>query len=161
MIFVCVGTREYQLNRLLEKLDELLEEGFIKEEVFAQIGHSTYTPKNYKYAKFINPDEFNKYLEDCRLVITHGGTGSIIGALKKGKCVVGVARLSKYGEHIDDHQKQIVELFTKEQYIYGIEEMDELRNAIDFFDHKSVIMRKYEKESYILNIIEEFIKGNY
>jgi UDP-N-acetylglucosamine transferase subunit ALG13 len=161
LIFVCVGTREYQLNRLLEKLDELLEEGFIKEEVFAQIGHSTYTPKNYKYAKFINPDEFNKYLEDCRLVITHGGTGSIIGALKKGKCVVGVARLSKYGEHIDDHQKQIVELFTKEQYIYGIEEMDELRNAIAFFDNKSVIMRKYEKESYILNIIEEFIKGNY
>lgn len=161
MIFVCVGTREYQLNRLLEKLDELLEEGFIKEEVFAQIGHSTYTPKNYKYAKFINPDDFNKYLENSRLVITHGGTGSIIGALKKGKYVVGVARLSKYGEHIDDHQKQIVELFTKEQYIYGIEEMDELRNAIAFFNNKSVIMRKYEKESYILNIIEEFIKGNY
>jgi UDP-N-acetylglucosamine transferase subunit ALG13 len=160
LIFVCVGTREYPFNRLLEKLDELLEEGFLKEDVFAQIGYSTYTPKNYKFTKFINPDDFNRNLEDCRLVITHGGTGSIIGALKKGKYVIGVSRLSKYGEHVDDHQKQIVELFTREHYIYGIEEMDELREALAFFENKSVTMKKFEKESYIINIIEEFIKRN-
>lgn len=160
MIFVCVGTREYPFNRLFEKLDKLLEEGFIKEEVFAQIGYSTYIPKNCKFAKFINQDDFNKYLEDSRLVITHGGTGSIVGALKKGKQVIGVTRLSKYGEHVDDHQKQIVTLFTKEHYIYGIEEIDELRDAIAFFNQKTINIKKFEKESYILNIIDDYIRGD-
>lgn len=160
MIFVCVGTREYQFNRLLEKLDALLTEGVIKDEIFAQIGYSTYIPQNYKYTKFLSRDEFHRYLEDCRLVITHGGTGSIVGALKKGKNVIAVTRLSKYKEHVDDHQKQIVELLAKEQYIYGIEEIEELKNAITFFDDKLISMKKFEKESYILNIIEEFIIRN-
>jgi UDP-N-acetylglucosamine transferase subunit ALG13 len=160
LIFVCVGTREYQFNRLLKKLDELIEEGLIKEDVFAQIGYSSYIPKNYSFTKFMSPEEFNEYLMNCRLVITHGGTGSIIGALRRKKHVIGVTRLRKYGEHVDDHQKQMIELFAKENYIYGVEEIDELKSAVSYFDH-SVIMKKFEKESYVLNLITDFIKKNF
>jgi UDP-N-acetylglucosamine transferase subunit ALG13 len=144
----------------LKKIDELIEEGFIKEDVFAQIGYSTYLPHNYKFTRFLNPDEFNQYMADCRLVISHGGTGSIISALKKGKYVIAVTRLSKYKEHIDDHQKQIVELLHSEHYIYGIEEMEELQSAIEFFNNASIEIKKFEKESYIIPIIDEFIKQN-
>lgn len=160
LIFACAGSREYQFNRLFQKIDELIEAGTIKEEVIAQIGASRYVPKHYSYKKFMDPKEFNQHLEHCRLMITHGGTGAIVGALKKGKCVIGVTRLRKYGEHVDDHQKQIIELFTKEHYIYGIEEMDELSNAIAFFDKPTVSMKKFEKESYVINIIDEFINKN-
>lgn len=47
-IFVTVGSRNYQFNRLFVKLDELYEQGILKGEMFAQIGTSTYTPKHYK-----------------------------------------------------------------------------------------------------------------
>lgn len=83
MIFVCVGSREYQFNRLLKEVDSLIESGVIKEEVFAQIADSNYTPKHYKYSRFLDEKEFNKYQDKADLIITHGGTGAIIGALKR------------------------------------------------------------------------------
>ena len=42
MIFVTTGSQKFQFNRLLQKIDLLIEEGMIREEVFAQIGVSDY-----------------------------------------------------------------------------------------------------------------------
>ena len=50
-------------------------------------------------------------MEKANIVITHGGTGAIIGAVKKGKKVIAVPRLAKYGEHVDDHQLQLIKQF--------------------------------------------------
>ena len=47
-IFVTVGSRNYQFNRLFVKLDELYESGLLEGELFAQIGTSTYTPIHYQ-----------------------------------------------------------------------------------------------------------------
>ena len=49
MIFVCVGSRDYQFNRLLEALDELVEAGRITDEIIAQTGSSKYEPKHYTW----------------------------------------------------------------------------------------------------------------
>ena len=87
MIFVTVGSQKFQFNRLLKKIDELIENKVINEEVFAQIGVSNYKPQNYKYKEFVTQDEFNKYLDEARLIITHAGTGVIVNAIKKGKKV--------------------------------------------------------------------------
>ena len=40
MIFITLGSQKFQFNRLLKTVDELVERGIIKEEVFAQIGFS-------------------------------------------------------------------------------------------------------------------------
>ena len=45
MILVTVGSQKFQFNRLLQEIDKLIEEGIIKEKVFAQIGVSDYIPK--------------------------------------------------------------------------------------------------------------------
>ena len=37
-----------------------------------------------------------------------------------GKKVVAVPRLKKYGEHVDDHQKEIIEEFDRERIICGV-----------------------------------------
>lgn len=52
MIFVAVGTQKFQMNRLLEEIDNCIEGRDITEKVFAQIGNSTYHPKNYEYSTF-------------------------------------------------------------------------------------------------------------
>ena len=85
MIFVTLGSQKFQFNRLLIEIDRLIEEGKITEKVFAQTGYSDYKPKNYKFNKFLNRDEFNDIMSKCDKVITHGGTGAIIGAIKKRK----------------------------------------------------------------------------
>lgn len=87
------------------------------------------------------------------MVITHGGTGAIIGALKKEKKVIAVPRLSKYGEHVDDHQLQIIEQFSELNLICGLSDCSELVGAIN-----AVHNTNYSKYiSNTSNIIQDMI----
>lgn len=128
MIFITLGSQKFQFNRILKEVDRLIEEGVITEPVFAQIGNSDYEPVNYSFKRFLNREEFAQKQLECDIVITHGGTGAIIGALKKGKKVIAVPRLAKYGEHVDDHQLQLLHQFDEMHLIepcYDIEHLDE------------------------------------
>lgn len=113
MIFITLGSQKFQFNRLLKAVDELVERGEIQEEVYAQIGYSDYLPQHYGYTQFVDREEFYRLEKMADIVITHGGTGAIIGAVKQGKKVIAVPRLSKYGEHVDDHQLQLLQQFSE------------------------------------------------
>ena len=155
MIFVTVGSQKFQFNRLLKEIDELIENKVINEEVFAQIGVSDYKPQNYKYKEFVTQDEFNKYLDEARLIITHAGTGVIVNAIKKGKKVIGIPRLSKFGEHVDDHQTEIVDVFSDEGYILKLDEntkLDDLIKKIKTFKPKEF---KSNTKNFIKKLINE------
>lgn len=156
MILVTVGSQKFQFNRLLKKVDELIENGTIKEEVFAQIGVSDYKPKNYKYTDFTTQDEFNKKIDEANLIITHAGTGVIVNAVKKEKKVIGIPRLAKFGEHVDDHQIQLIDEFKELNFIEPVYEIEDLEKAI-----KDINGKKYNKyisnTDSIIKSIEEFI----
>ena len=158
MIFVCVGSRDYQFNRLLKKLDELVADGTIKEEIVAQIGASQYEPQNYKWERFLDRDEFKNYQSNADLIISHAGTGALIGALKLEKQVIAVPRLAKYGEHIDDHQTQISGALRDEGYLREVLDMDNLAQTINAC-YENPIQKKYNRPSYIIKIIENFLGG--
>lgn len=118
MIFVTVGSQKFPFNRLLKSIDECINNGVIPPEVFAQTGVCTYVPQNFKYKAFLNRADYALQLQKADMVITHGGTGAIVGALKQGKKVIAMPRLSKYGEHVDDHQVQLLEEFEKEGLVF-------------------------------------------
>ncbi|GAE89940.1 PssE/Cps14G family polysaccharide biosynthesis glycosyltransferase [Acetivibrio straminisolvens] len=133
MIFVTVGSQKFQFNRLLQKIDELIENGIIKEKVYAQIGVSDYVPRFYEYTNFMNSDSFSEMESKACILITHGGTGTIIRAVKKGKKVIAVPRLAKYGEHVDDHQLQLLRQFDDMKIIkacYDLENLAEIYKDI-------------------------------
>lgn len=117
MIFVTVGSRQYQFDRLFKKLDDMYEKGMLREKMFAQIGTSTYHPVHYEYKDFITPEEFIKKIEEANIVVSHGASGSIMKALNAGKKVIVVTRLEKYNEHINDHQIQNNEAFSSNGYV--------------------------------------------
>ena len=156
MIFVCIGSREYQFNRLLKKLDELVAENKISDEIFAQIGQSAYEPQNYKWERYLDRDAFNQCREQADLIISHAGTGALIGALKLGKQVIAVPRLARFDEHIDDHQTQISGVLSSEGYLREVLDMDELEETIRAA-YADPIHKKYARQSNILQLIEEFI----
>lgn len=130
MIFVTLGTQKFQLNRLLVQLDELCKEGKIEDEIYAQKGHSTYVPKNYAYTDFLSHGEFEEKIMESSLVITHSGVGSIITAMQYRKPVIVYPRMSKFKEHIDDHQQEIAEAFSKKNYVLLCGENDDLGEMI-------------------------------
>lgn len=156
MIFVSVGSQKFQFNRLLKKIDELIENGTIKEKVYAQIGVSDYIPKNYKYVDFMTQDEFNNMIDKCDLLITHAGTGVIINAVKREKKVIATPRLSKYGEHVDDHQIQLINQFDELKFIEPLYELDNLDKVI--LNIKKKKFNKYVSNTdTIIESIEDFI----
>lgn len=141
MIFITLGSQKFQFNRLLKALDDLVEEGAIQEEVFAQIGYSDYKPRNYEFKEFLDRDEFAEMEGKAEIVITHGGTGAIIGAVKKVK-VIAVPRLAKYGEHVDDHQLQLIEQFEKLNLICPCRKLENLRNALNIVKIQNIKIYK-------------------
>ena len=130
MIFVTTGSQKFQFNRLLQKIDLLIEEGVVQEEVYAQIGESDYRPKHYEYCSFLDREGFARKLQECRMVITHGGTGAIIGAVKQGKKVIAVPRLASFGEHVDDHQVQLLKEFDGMNLICACYDSEKLGDCI-------------------------------
>lgn len=130
MIFVTLGSQKFQFNRLLEKIDALVENGTITEPVFAQTGASDYVPRHYAFQPFLDRETFAEHMSRCDTVITHGGTGAIIGAVKQGKKVIAVPRLAKYGEHVDDHQLQLIGQFCDLDLICACNDVEELETAL-------------------------------
>lgn len=85
MIFITLGSQKFQFNRLLRAMDELVASGEVGDEVFAQSGYSDYEPQHYRFQRFLDREEFDEMIGKSDVVITHGGTGAIIGAVKQGK----------------------------------------------------------------------------
>ena len=130
MILVTLGTQDKTFVRLLEKINQLIDQGLIKDKVIVQAGFTKYNSDNMEIFDLIPQDEFNSLMAQADLIITHGGVGNIISALEKNKKVIAVPRLSKYGEHINDHQTQIIAKFNDLGYIIGLQDVDELDKAI-------------------------------
>lgn len=157
MIFVTLGSQKFQFNRLLIEIDRLIEEGKITEEVFAQTGYSDYEPRNYEYKNFLDRDEFANIMGKCDKVITHGGTGAIIGAIKNRKKVIAIPRLEKFGEHVDNHQLQITEQFKKMKFVESVNKIDEIENALEKINQ--IQFKNYVSNTKnILENIERFIE---
>lgn len=164
LIFVTVGSRQYPFNRLFKQLDKLYEQNILKEEMFAQIGTSSYKPQYFNYQKFISPVEFQQKITSSDVIITHGASGTIMQALKANKKIVVVTRLEKYGEHINDHQIQNNKAFSKNQYVLMADlELDNLGECINSLIEDSVVLKPWENQEpdSIIKMIDNFIQENW
>lgn len=161
MILVTLGTQDKAFVRLLQNIDNEIKKGNIKEKVIVQAGYSItkYKSDNMEMFDLIDREEFNKLVDECSLLITHGGVGSILTGLQKNKKVIAMPRLAKYKEHINDHQVQIVNEFSKKGYILAYNENDKLSDILEK-------AKKFKPEKYVSNtdnlikIIKDFIDNN-
>ena len=156
MIFVTLGSQKFQFNRLLKAVDDLVARGIISETVFAQTGYSDYIPKHYEHQDFLDRESFVQREEDADIVMTHGGTGAIVGAVKKGKIVIAAPRLARYGEHVDDHQVQLLEEFENMGIIIACYDLACLADA--YLNAGEIKLLPYQSEQgKIIGDIEEYI----
>lgn len=152
MIFVILGTHELEFKRLLQYLEDM----YIKEEVIIQSGNTNFTSNKYKVIPFLDQNDFNKYIKKSTLVITHGGVGSILTALRHKKKVITMPRLSKYNEHNDDHQLEICNKLSKEGYTMNCTDYDSLKEFIE--NYKKIELRPYIFDnSRLINFLTETI----
>lgn len=136
MIFVTVGTHEQPFNRLVEYIDNLKRIEKIQEQVVIQTGYSTYEPQYCIWKKLYPYQQMVKFVEEARIVITHGGPSSFIMPLQVGKIPIVVPRQKKYDEHVNDHQLTFAEEVEKRMgTIITVKEINDLYSIILNYDN--------------------------
>lgn len=158
MILVILGTQDKSFTRLLKAVDNCLQEGVIQDEVIVQAGYTSYHSDRMKIFDLIPMKEFDQLIKKADLIITHGGVGSIMSGLRAKKKIIAVSRLSKYGEHTNDHQCQIIKEFVQQGYILECTDLEHLDNTIR--ECKTFTPRVYQSNnSKMLKIINDFIEN--
>lgn len=117
MILVTLGTQNKPFARLLAMVEEQIAAGAINEPVTAQVGHTPWASERMEVVPFLSAAEMARRLADARLVISHAGAGTLIAAIAAGKTVIAVPRLAAQGEHVNDHQRELVEHFADAGYL--------------------------------------------
>lgn len=157
MILVLLGTFPLKFDRPLIELDRLLKERIICEEVIVQSGHTVYDSPNMLFIPFLALDPLLELYRKADLVITQGGTGSIIKGLKMNKKMIAVARLAKYGESVDDHQAELIHEFAGANYLLPWNEGDNLAELIsNAKNFQPTVYKSNNKEivNYLINYID-------
>ena len=157
MILVMLGTQNNDFHRLLYEIEKNIENGNINEEVVVQAGFTKYKSDKMKIFSMTSKENLEELIKKADLIITHAGVGSIEMSLEHNKKVIAVPRLKEYGEHVNDHQKDIEDEFNRKGLIMGINDVSELSLALKKI--KKFIPKKYEmpKSDEIIYIIKTFI----
>lgn len=153
MIYITLGTQGNDFSRCLRMVEQLIEERGIKERVIAQVGNSQYRPQGVVCFDYVSEVDYQKYILEADVIVTHAGSGALFSSIKKGKKTIAVARLRKYGEMDDDHQTELVRKLTNEGYI-----LDGTYSILEAWDKlEGFNPRKNDFECTIPNRIEELL----
>ena len=129
MIFVTVGTHYHGFERLIKKIDKIA--GNTDEEMIAQIGSTTYIPKNMKYFKLLEEKKLLELIKKARIIVAHAGAGTLLNVLHFGKPMILVPRLKKFNEAIDDHQLELAEMLKNKGKAVVVHDIENLEDALN------------------------------
>ena len=121
-------------DRMTGGIVDLVESGAIGEDVILQTGIGSEVSTGSERVQAVPTlsfDEMKAILRDADIVVTHGGTGSLITALREGCRVVAMPRQFAKGEHYDDHQFEITTAFADRGLIEVAVEQSDLAPAIE------------------------------
>ena len=103
----------------------------LDEKIIMQIGNSGYIPKNTEYFRLKTYPQIKKICKKARVIVAHGGTGSVITALKQNTPIITIPRIKEYGEVIDDQQMDFVKAMEKKTLVIPIYDLDNLERKTD------------------------------
>jgi len=157
MIFLTVGT-QFPFDRLVKSVDQMISQNGFQEQIFAQIGNSSYQPRNFESADSLDKRLFDSWFQKAWGIISHAGMGTIMMALECEKPILVMPRLKKYGEVVNDHQVAIAKKFEELGHIlvaYTEEQLpDKLKQLKSFVPHK----RKANPDA-VANRIRQFLNN--
>ena len=131
-VFATVGAT-LGFPRLVNMIAEAKDAGLICEQVTLQVG-KTAVPANIPPGiDIVRNKSFQDITDLCErssTVICHGGTGSILTALRAQCHTIVVPRLAEQGEHYDDHQLEIAKVFERRGLVQVAQDQASLEAAL-------------------------------
>ena len=165
-IFVTVGTGLW--DPLIQKLDELVAAGTIKDKIVAQIGKGKHEPKNFRFYRFGTMETQYKGYEWADLVIGTGGAGTIMELMRLKKKYIAV-NIGSGSQELPKHMAKMAHMLYCE----------DLKNICEYIERARImkfvgaepsktemeeIMSLFEEQPWperyaeIMVMIEEYIK---
>jgi UDP-N-acetylglucosamine transferase subunit ALG13 len=141
-------------DRLVEAIADLKASGEITEEVLIQTGIGGAAPIGVDVVETLPFEDMQARLREADIVVCHGGTGSLITALREGCRVVVMPRLASRGEHYDDHQSDITKAFAARGLVAIANDKDELALALQTVRARPPVMATTDPARLI-----EFLDG--
>ena len=126
MIFVTVGTHQQPFERLIAALRALDAASLV-----VQYGYADPPPGVARATAFMPFPEMLRNFEAADAVITHAGVGSILCATNAGHVPIVVPRLKRHGEHVDDHQVELVRALEAAGKVIVVEDVERLADALE------------------------------
>ena len=135
MIFVTVGA-QMAFDRMVRTVDEwaIMRR---RDDVFAQIGPTSWRPKRIQWTAFLEPPEFRRRVESADAIVAHAGMGSILTALELGKPILVMPRRGDLGETRNDHQVSTARRFLAQGRISVAFDPGELFERLDAIDQQT------------------------
>ena len=161
MIFVTVGTHEQGFERLIKEIEKLKLDKTIDEEVIIQEGYTKYEPKECKVYKLIAYDDMIKYMNEARIIITHGGPASFMMPLSINKIPIVVPRQKKYNEHVNNHQVEFVkQVYQRYKNIIPIYDIKDLKDNISGYNEivKNMNIEKVSNNKYFCERLDKELR---
>lgn len=129
LLFATVGAT-LPFDRLVKSVAALKARGDIPEDILVQTGIGGFVPVGIHTVETLGFGEVQTLLKDADIVICHGGTGSIITALREGCRTIVMPRLPALGEHYDNHQADITRAFAARGLVFEANSEEELARAL-------------------------------
>ncbi len=129
LLFATVGAT-LSFDRLIGLVSRAKASGLLPEQVIAQTGAGGEMPPGLECHESLPFDEVKDILRRADIVVCHGGTGSLITALREGCRVIAVPRRFERGEHYDNHQAEITDAFAKRGLIAVADTDEEFAAAL-------------------------------
>lgn len=140
MILTLTGTHPQPFTRLVDAVNALHTD----EERIIQ--HGTTLP----FTRVL------QLMQQARVIITHAGTATVMQSLSLGKIPVVAPRLARYGEHVDDHQLELVHALTAQNLIVPFMPGDDLAQAIAQCAHQ-VAQRPIAPAPQLVDYLKELL----
>jgi len=151
LILVTVGT-SLPHDELIMKIDELVQEGKIRTDIFAQIGVGKYIPKNLEHIRFA--PSLEEYYQKAEIIISNCGAGTIMENVTKGRKLIVVQNPDITG----GHEWELVIKMEEGDHLIWCKNIDEIESAIRTATNKQ--FKQFKPRRLILSdVIAEVISS--
>jgi UDP-N-acetylglucosamine transferase subunit ALG13 len=117
------------MTRLVDELERLIDIGAVTEEVILQTAAPA-AVRNLRAVDVLPRDELSHLMGAARVVVCHGGPGTILEARAAGRVPIVVPRDPTFGEHVDDHQIRFVRWLAIRLPVRPLWDVDDLLSEL-------------------------------
>lgn len=139
LLFATVGAT-LPFPRLVDSVAALKARGEISDDVVIQRGEGAPPPGGATSFETASFGEMLGLMKRARIVICHGGTGSLVTALREGCHVIAMPRSFEAGEHYDSHQVEITDAFELRGLIQVANSEADLSRALKNIENRRPVV---------------------